>query len=59
MSQFLPEKPEKALEYGIENLERCFVGVPENVIKIAHMCCGYPNALDSENYLKGLTFCLF
>ena len=45
-------KPEKALEYGIENLERCFAGVPENVTKIAHMCCGYPNALDSENYLK-------
>ena len=36
----------------IENLERCFAGVPENVTKIAHMCCGYPNALDSENYLK-------
>ena len=45
-------KPEKALEYGIENLERCFDGVPENVTKISHMCCGYPNALDSENYLK-------
>lgn len=45
-------KPEKALEYGIENLERCFAGVPDNVTKIAHMCCGYPNALDSENYLK-------
>jgi 5-methyltetrahydropteroyltriglutamate--homocysteine methyltransferase len=45
-------KPEKALEYGIENLERCFAGVPKNVTKMAHMCCGYPNALDSENYLK-------
>ena len=45
-------KPSNALNYGIENLERCFDGLPEGVNSIVHICCGYPNALDSENYLK-------
>jgi 5-methyltetrahydropteroyltriglutamate--homocysteine methyltransferase len=44
--------PEKALAYGIENLERCFDGVPEWVVKIMHMCCGYPDRLDNEDYPK-------
>ena len=45
-------KPELALEYGIEHLERVFHGVPENVQRVVHMCCGYPNALDVTEYLK-------
>jgi 5-methyltetrahydropteroyltriglutamate--homocysteine methyltransferase len=45
-------KPEQALEYGIENLERVFHGVPEHVQRVVHMCCGYPNALDVTEYLK-------
>lgn len=45
-------KPEQALEYGIDNLERCFHGVPEKVARVTHMCCGYPSALDAEDYLK-------
>ena len=45
-------KPEKALAYGIDNLERCFHGLPESVTRLVHMCCGYPNALDAEGYLK-------
>lgn len=45
-------KPEQALAYGIENLERCFHGVPDHVTRVVHMCCGYPNALDAEAYLK-------
>ena len=45
-------KPELALEYGVENLERCFVGLPKEVTRLVHMCCGYPNALDAEGYLK-------
>lgn len=45
-------KPQAALDYGIENLERCFHGVPADVTKIMHMCCGYPNALDQKDYLK-------
>lgn len=45
-------KPELALEYGIEHLERVFHGVPEHVQRVVHMCCGYPNALDVTHYLK-------
>ena len=45
-------KPEKALEYGVENLERCFDGVPDHVTRAMHACCGYPNALDTDNYYK-------
>ena len=45
-------KPEQALEYGIENLERVFHGVPDEVQRIVHMCCGYPSALDTPDYPK-------
>ena len=45
-------KPEKALEYGIENLERCFHSLPNEIEKIVHICCGYPNFLDEEDYKK-------
>lgn len=45
-------KPELALAYGIDNLERCFDGLPDSVTRTVHMCCGYPNALDAEGYLK-------
>jgi len=45
-------KPQQALAYGIENLERCFDGLPSQVTRLVHMCCGYPNALDAEGYLK-------
>ncbi|MGA0301389.1 MAG: hypothetical protein ACO3OJ_09785, partial [Paracoccaceae bacterium] len=41
-----------ALDFGIEGLERCFHNVPENVTKIVHMCCGYPDHLDDEEYKK-------
>jgi 5-methyltetrahydropteroyltriglutamate--homocysteine methyltransferase len=45
-------KPEQALAYGFENLERCFHGAPEGVIRTVHMCCGYPDRLDNPNYAK-------
>ena len=45
-------KPEQALEYGIENLERVFHGLPDEVQRIVHMCCGYPSALDTPDYPK-------
>ncbi len=45
-------KPVEALEYGFENLERTFHGIPSGVTAVVHMCCGYPNALDSEGYKK-------
>ncbi len=43
---------EKALAYGVENLERCFKGVPKEVTRAMHMCCGYPDVVDNENFPK-------
>ena len=43
---------EMALDFGVECLERCFDGVPEDVQRIMHMCCGYPGHLDDKNYHK-------
>lgn len=45
-------KPEQALAYGFENLERCFHGAPAGVVRTVHMCCGYPDKLDNPNYAK-------
>ena len=44
--------PRRALEYGIEHLEAVFHGVPEEVQRTVHMCCGYPSALDTPDYPK-------
>ena len=41
-----------AFSFGMEGIERCFHGVPRDVIKIIHMCCGYPDHLDDEDYKK-------
>ena len=41
-----------ALDYGIECLERCFDGLPGDVTRIMHMCCGYPGHLDDDDYEK-------
>ena len=45
-------KPADALEFGIENLQRVFDGVPEHVTKTVHMCCGYPDRIDRLDYPK-------
>ena len=45
-------KPDDALSFGIENLERCFHGIGEHTTPIMHMCCGYPNYLDEQGYKK-------
>ena len=39
-------KPQAALDFGFENLERAFHGCPEQVQRTVHMCCGYPDKLD-------------
>ena len=44
--------PDEALDFGIENLERCFHGVPDGVTRTMHMCCGYPDKLDETDYVK-------
>ncbi len=43
---------ERALDYGVECLDRCFDGVPDDVTRVMHMCCGYPEHLDDEKYHK-------
>jgi 5-methyltetrahydropteroyltriglutamate--homocysteine methyltransferase len=45
-------KPKEALAYGLDHIARCWQGVPEGVTKVMHMCCGYPNRLDQEDYVK-------
>ncbi len=45
-------KPDEAHSYGMENLERMMHGIPKEVQRVCHICCGYPNSLDSEGYKK-------
>ncbi|MDH3714078.1 MAG: 5-methyltetrahydropteroyltriglutamate--homocysteine methyltransferase [Gammaproteobacteria bacterium] len=45
-------KPDAALAYGMENLERAFHGCPGHVTRTVHMCCGYPDRLDNADYPK-------
>jgi 5-methyltetrahydropteroyltriglutamate--homocysteine methyltransferase len=45
-------EPEKALSFGVENLERCFHDVPKEIKRGMHMCCGYPDVVDNENFPK-------
>ena len=45
-------KPEAALEYGFDNLERAFHGCPDHIQRTVHMCCGYPDRIDNEDYSK-------
>ena len=41
-----------ALAFGLEHLERCFCGAPEGIVRELHICCGYPDRLDNEDYPK-------
>ena len=52
-------KVDQALDYGVECLDRCFDGVPEEVTRVMHMCCGYPGHVDDEDYLKADPDCYF
>ena len=45
-------KPDEALQYGFDNLERAFHGCPPSVTRTVHMCCGYPDRLDRNDYPK-------
>ena len=48
----LARKVGQALDHGIECLSRCFHGVPAQVNKVVHICCGYPDGLDLPDYPK-------
>ena len=41
-----------ALAFGAEHLERCFHKVPPSTERVVHVCCGYPDVLDAEDYPK-------
>ncbi len=45
-------RTEEALAFGIENLERCLHGLPAGVTRCVHICCGYPDRVDREDYPK-------
>ena len=45
-------RPEEALDYGFENLEKAFHACPDHVTRVVHMCCGYPDRLDHPDYPK-------
>ena len=45
-------KVDDALAFGLEGIERCFHGVPPEVTRAVHICCGYPNHLDDDDYRK-------
>ena len=45
-------KADQALAFGFDNLERAFHGCPDSLTRTVHMCCGYPDKLDNENYPK-------
>ncbi len=48
----LARKPKVGLAHGIAQLDRCFDSLPDNVTRVAHACCGYPNHLDQDGYDK-------
>ncbi|MBL1437003.1 MAG: hypothetical protein COB08_012515 [Rhodobacteraceae bacterium] len=45
-------KPEDAMAFGLEALERVFHNMPSFVTRTAHMCCGYPEHIDQPEYPK-------
>jgi 5-methyltetrahydropteroyltriglutamate--homocysteine methyltransferase len=45
-------KVDDVLAFGAEHLERCFHKVPPTTERVVHVCCGYPDALDAEDYPK-------
>jgi 5-methyltetrahydropteroyltriglutamate--homocysteine methyltransferase len=44
--------PDSALEFGIENLERAFHNCPDSATRTVHICCGYPDKIDKDDYPK-------
>ena len=44
--------PDKAAEFGVDNLARTLHKLPEETRRAVHVCCGYPAELDQEDYPK-------
>jgi len=45
-------KPDDAMDFGIEALDRVFHNLPGHITRTAHMCCGYPEHIDQPEYPK-------
>lgn len=45
-------KSQQALDYGFDNLERAFHNCPAHVQRTVHICCGYPDRIDRDDYMK-------
>jgi len=45
-------QPEKALDWGVDMLDRCFEGVGSQCEKQVHIFCGYPDHWDQVGYAK-------
>ena len=45
-------KPQQALDYGIENIERAFHRCRKDIVRVIHVCCGYPDHIDRDDYPK-------
>jgi 5-methyltetrahydropteroyltriglutamate--homocysteine methyltransferase len=45
-------QPAQAIEWGFDALERSVHGLPREVCRVIHICCGYPTALDTVDYPK-------
>lgn len=44
--------PGPALEYGLACLQEVIANLPPGVTTTLHLCCGYPDRLDTDDYLK-------
>ena len=51
-SRSSPASRRNALAFGFENLERCFPTARRRVVRTVHMCCGYPDRIDRDDYPK-------
>ncbi len=45
-------RPQDAIAFGIEALDRCFAKAGSDAQRAVHICCGYPSALDIEDFPK-------
>jgi 5-methyltetrahydropteroyltriglutamate--homocysteine methyltransferase len=45
-------KAASAMEWGVKMLERAFTGITEDVTRTVHICCGYPSAVDLDDFPK-------
>ena len=45
-------KTDQALAFGLDHIEHCFHRVPAGVVRVVHICCGYPDRLDHDDYPK-------